>query len=215
MPNPKNYDLDYRPKSYWGPQELETHFGARAKGELRRQTGLGLLGEGVVDQGILQPSLDDKERAAAGAIHPWFMGGEYLPDFLRSEVEIARVTMKSTTMDVISVRARPLSHRISYRIVDEYRDIWGDGHYVMRPKTTKTPLALKQLIAAIDAADLVTGPREINYDGGCAGSLEEIYDFCTVSSAYYPQIGPWFDCANKDWLEAENEKLKGNEEDPW
>ena len=211
MPNPKNYDLEYRPKSYWGPQELETHYGARAKGELRRQTGLGLLSEGVVDQGILQPSLDDEERVAVGAIHPWFMGGEYLPDFLRSEVEIARVTMKSTTMDVVSIRARPLSLRISYRIVDEYGDLWGDDHYVMRPKTTKAPLTLKQLVAAIDAADLVNGPRDINYDGGCACSPEEIYDFCTVSSPYYPQLGPWYDTANEDWLKIE--LVKQNDDD--
>ena len=115
MPNSKYYDLNYRPKSYWGPQELETHYGARAKGELRRETGLSLLSEGIVDQGILKPSLDTEKRAAAGAIHPWFMGGEYLPNFIRSEVEIARVTMKSTTMDVISVRARLIGNRISYR----------------------------------------------------------------------------------------------------
>ncbi len=119
------------------------------------------MSEGFVHQDILKPSLDNEERAAVGAIHPWFMGGEYLPDFLRSEVEIGRVTMKSTTMDVISIRARPLRRRISYRIVDEYGDLWEDDHYVMRPKTSKSPLRLNQLIAAIDSSNLVSGPREI------------------------------------------------------
>ena len=119
--------------------------------------------------------------------------------------------MKSTTMDVISIRARPLSRRISYRIVDEYME---DGSvYVVRPKTTKEPLRLKQLIAAIDTANLVSGPREINYDGGCAGSPEDIYDFCTVSSAYYSQLGQWFDDSNEDWLKTEQDKRDADYED--
>ena len=44
------------------------------------------------------------------------MGGEYLPDLLPNEVEIARVVLKSTTMDVQSIRARRTKHRIIYRI---------------------------------------------------------------------------------------------------
>ena len=36
MPNSKDFDLDYRPYSYWGPQDLRTHYGGRIKGELRR-----------------------------------------------------------------------------------------------------------------------------------------------------------------------------------
>ena len=100
MPNPKDYDLKYRPHSYWGPQDLETHYGARAKGELRRQAGLALLDEGIADEGMLTSSLSDNERTAVGRLHPWFMGGEYLPDYMSNEVELARVTMKSTTMDV-------------------------------------------------------------------------------------------------------------------
>ena len=62
-----DFDLGYRPYSYWGPQDLETHFGAKAKGELRRQAGLALLGEGIADEAILASSLPDDERAAVGA----------------------------------------------------------------------------------------------------------------------------------------------------
>ena len=208
MPNTKNYDLKYRPRSYWGPQDLETHYGARAKGELRRETGLALLDEGVADEGILTSSLPDDERAAVGRIHPWFMGGEYLPDFQSNEVEIARVTMKSTTMDVISVRAKHTKQRIKYRIVDEYGDFWGTDHYVMQPATSTKPLTLKQVIKVINLNELVDEPREINYDGGCACRPDEIFDFCTVSSAFYPELAHWFDCANGEWLSRENEGLK-------
>ena len=50
-----------------------------------------------------------------------FMGGEYLPDYLPEEVEIARVAMESTTADVISIRAfMEADNLIHYRVVDEY-----------------------------------------------------------------------------------------------
>jgi len=213
MPNSKSYDLKYRPHSYWGPQGLETHYGARAKGELRRETGLALLGEGIADEGMLTSSLPDDERTAVGRIHPWFMGGEYLPDYLSNEVEIARVTMKSTTMDVISVRARYTKHRINYRIVDEYGDFWGTDHYVMRPATSTKPLTLKQVIKVINLNELVDEPREINYDGGCACRPDEIFDFSTVSSVFYHELASWFDDANDEWLHREQARLNGNWEE--
>jgi hypothetical protein len=206
MPKLNGYDLSYRPHSYWGPQDLETHYGARAKGELRREAGLALLEAEIADEGILASSLPSDERAAVGAVHPWLMGGEYLPDYQSKEVEIARVTMTSTTMDVISVRARHTKQRIKYRIVDEYADLWGDDHYVMRPATSTRTLTLKQVIDVIDLNDLVNGPRDANYDGGCACDPEEIFDFCTVSSAFYPELSHWFDCANDEWLNSEKER---------
>ena len=79
-PNPQNYDLDFRPKSYWGPSDVKTHFSSRIKGELRRQTALQELELGVADQGMLQSALGAEERRAVGAVHPWYMGGEYLAD---------------------------------------------------------------------------------------------------------------------------------------
>jgi hypothetical protein len=40
------------------------------------------------------------------------MGGEYLPNYGRQEVEIARIALASTASDVISLRARPSGSRI-------------------------------------------------------------------------------------------------------
>ena len=84
-------------------------------------------------------------------VHPWFKGGEYLPDLLPREVEIVRVTLKSVTMDVISIRARWTKDRIKYRIVDEY---WDDSSfdYHLIQKTSVKPLAMRQLIRIIDSA---------------------------------------------------------------
>ena len=131
MPNHSKCDLDFRPRSYWGPQDLQTHYGARVKGELRRQAALSDLEAGTSNTAILQSALAEDERRAAGAVHPWFMGGEYLPDLLTNEVEIARVTMKSTTLDVVSIRARFTRTRIVYRIVDEYMDEDGDQYQLV------------------------------------------------------------------------------------
>jgi hypothetical protein len=70
---------------------------------------------------LLKDSLDDKARTRLAQIHPTFMGGEYLPNYGRQEVEIARMTLESTTSDVISLRARPAGSRIKYHITDEYQ----------------------------------------------------------------------------------------------
>jgi len=69
---------------------------------------------------LLKDSLDDEARNRLGQIHPTFMGGEYLPNYRRCEVEIARITLESTTSDVIRLRARSVGSRIKYQLVDEY-----------------------------------------------------------------------------------------------
>ena len=83
MPNAENFNLDFRPHSYWGPQDLRTHYGGRIKGELRRAAALDLLEEGEAHPAMLQSALDEDSRQAVGRVHPWFMGGEYLPDLAR------------------------------------------------------------------------------------------------------------------------------------
>ena len=202
-PNQQNYDLDFRLKSYGGPSDVKAHFGSRIKGELRRQTALQELELGVADQGILQSSLGADERRAVGAVHPWYMGGEYLADLLPNEIEFARVGLKSTTMDVTSIRARTTKRSIIYRIVDEY----GEWEYTLKPKTSTHPLKMSQVIDLIRVNELIDGPRELNYDGGSFGGPEKIYNFATVSSAYYPELAKWFDEANELWLENEQAKL--------
>lgn len=209
MPDSEKFDLDYRPRSYWGPQDLGTHYGARVKGELRRQVVLSDLEAGTPDTTIMQSALTKDERRAAGAVHPWFMGGEYLPDLLGSEVEIARVTMKSTTMDVISIRARRTKTRIVYRIVDEYMDDH-DEQYRLVPKTSRRPLSMAQVIKLIELNNLIDRPRAMNYE--CC-SAEEVHDFCTVSSSFYPELRPWFDESNREWLVREEAQHQEDEFD--
>ena len=44
-------------------------------------------------------------------------------------------------------------------------------------------------------------------------SPEDIYDLCTVSSAYYSQLRQWFDDSNEDWLKTEQDKRDADYED--
>jgi len=203
MPDPGKYDLNFRPNSYWEPEEEATLVGARIKGELRRKVALQGLAAGVADGRSLKSALDEDERVAAGRVHPWLMGGEYLPDIYPNEVEIARVVLTSVTMDVTSIRARHTKHCIVYRIVDEYCD----REYSLKPKTSKRPLKMSKVIHLVESNNLIDEPRESNYENGYQGSPEEIYAFATASSEYYPELSHWFDEENEEWLEREEAKI--------
>ena len=179
-----NGDLSYRPASYFWPLGLETHLLARVKGAQRRSDLKEWIDGGRaedVPNFIAKSALTADERIAFGRIHPHFMGGEYLPDIDDQEVEIARITLASTTSDVTSVYARRDKRRIHYRVVDEY-----DGDTLTGP-TTRTsikPLTLKELFKFFNAAwpliDVIRGNE--------FASVEEALDFFTAQSQFYPQI---------------------------
>ena len=84
--------------------------GAERKAALKRLIDAGRHNE--IPDLLAQSTLSGRERQALGLIHPAFMGGEYLPNLLQTEVEIARITIASTTQDVTSVYARRGKHRI-------------------------------------------------------------------------------------------------------
>ena len=131
MPDPKNFDLDFRPRSYWGPASLEKHFGSTIQGEVRRKLVRENLEQGIEPApGLLTPELSEPNRDAFGSIHPHFMGGEYLPGMEEDEVEIGRAVLDSVTRDVISIRARRKEGLIQYSVVDEYE---GDYEYKANP----------------------------------------------------------------------------------
>lgn len=188
------FNLDYIPESYW-PAPL----GTKVKGELRRQAAKNLAAESIHDLVISSENLSEEQLTAVGRFHPMFMGGEYLPDQYGNEIEIARVIMQSVTMDVISIRARKTKHRLVYRIVDEYQD-----EYKLSQKTSVNPLSLSQIISMTDNAQddggLVSHARNINYKWSDDGA-ESLYDFATVSSEFYPELGAWYDRLNQAWLE--------------
>ena len=116
-------DLEFRPQSYFWPLGLEKHLLSRIKGAQRKEALKALLDSGRLDDipdFLAKSALSEEERRAIGRIHPMFMGGEYLPDMDEQEVEIARISIHSTTSDVTSVYARRTPQGIAYRVVDEW-----------------------------------------------------------------------------------------------
>jgi hypothetical protein len=154
MPAP-DFDFTFRPDSYWDPADPVTAIVANITGELRRNAVRAALeGDPVMaasidgDEEALADHLSEERRTVQGAVHPWAMGGEYLPPYLPGEVEIARISMMSVTMDVIALRARRHRGRIHYRVVDEYE---GMGVSSWGQKTSARPLTFRQLVRLIDS----------------------------------------------------------------
>lgn len=202
------FDLDYRPTSYWGSLEEAAEILARIPGTKRRRIARRILdAEGVagLKGWIAKEQLTETERRAWGRIHPALMGGEYLPSIDTTEIEIARVAMQSTTGDVISIRARHDQGVIHYSIVDEY-----ETEFEPPIKRSTQPLSTRELVDLIDhsvradgSADevgLVFPILEMNY--AYDDKPETLGTFISVSSDYYPGLGAFYHARIDEWLGA-------------
>jgi hypothetical protein len=205
-----NFDLNYRPDSYWPesltPEQRLSCIRGKERQKIARllyaQQGFGALNEFLVREGLA-----DEERAAWGAVGPWCMGGEYLPDLYEGEVEIARISLASTTSDQISFRARPDGDAIRYRIVGEYEEDAGMRYELLR-NTTERPLSLNELMTFLESAS----QGDFAYSGGVLTSLwammeevygddeEEIVGFMSMSSAFYPGIEACYREMGRQWV---------------
>jgi len=206
MPDCLNYDLEYRPITYW---DTPTALLANIKGARRKAAAREFLEKGDfegLEDWMIQERLPDPLRDCLGRIHPAFMGGEYLPDFEDQEVEIARVTLRSVMADVISVRARRERRTIFYRIVDEY-----GTEFDIDPETSEEPLSMEYLIQLMDLAD-----DEANHEMGVTERYRDlncyepkdapgVVDFAQVTSDFYPELSAWYEEEAQEWLQ---EKLK-------
>jgi hypothetical protein len=198
-------DLDFRPRSYFGPLPLETHLIAKVTGHERREMLRAQLAAGNQDYPpeLQESTLDEDFRTMIGRIHPMFMGGEYLPPLAKNETEIARISLESVTADQISIRARRLKRRIAYRIVDEYpEDGSEEPRYRLKPGSSTEPLALRRLVALIESAcagGIVWPILDMNASHGDADRLR---GFVTVSSEFYPQLERYYDVRIEAWLAA-------------
>jgi hypothetical protein len=190
-------DLAFRPASYFWPITHETHVIAAIKGERRREAIRAAFDANRVsalDEYYAIPVLHEDDRRALGALHPSFMGGEYLPTREETEVEIARITIDSTTSDVTSVYAKAGKSRIYYRVVDEYG---GDTLCGKARRTSKRALSLGELIEffleAWPLKDVLEG-NELDLEGA--------QDFTHPSSEFYPQFGVAIGYEIAEWYSA-------------
>jgi hypothetical protein len=190
-------DYEFRPESFWtAASDLLGAILRNVKGKNRREMIRDYYEAGKLDQfsdELLSDSLNDEARISLSKIHPTFMGGEYLPNYSRQEVEIACIALASTTSDVISLRARPTGSRIKYRVVDEY-----NTEFCLPQKTSSRPFSLRELIRFLDSVDhpevdpswkcfgFVLSYNQCNLD--CGTDLETLQDFTSVSSDFYPDL---------------------------
>jgi hypothetical protein len=97
------------------------------------------------------------DHLGLAAMRPSWMAGEYLPDYLPGEVEIARVVLESVTQDVVSIRARRRGseRRIVYRVVDEFA-----SEFDFSPRSSRQPLCHDELARLIETLRNTTNPVE-------------------------------------------------------
>jgi len=190
MPTPpttssSDIDLAFRPNGYFWPLDLRTHVLSSIKGAERRSYVERMFDEGrerELPADLIQSALHPEERRATGAVHPSFMGGEYLPDQRHREVEIARITIASVTQDVTSVYARRTKHRILYHVVDEYE---GQTLGAKNTRSSKQPLTLTELTDFFLGGWNLLQVLEMNSLNE-PGRADEARAFFWTSSEFYP-----------------------------
>jgi len=215
----REFDFEFRPESYW--ESADAIF-ANVKGEWRRKKIRRAVEDGSVDEvppEVFADSLDDKIRRKTGAIHPSMMGGEYLPDYLPAEIEVARISLRSTTGDVIALRARPEKTGIAFRWSDEYEDDGKEPFYVIgRHGYSENPLSLGELIELFKStkcpdyqhrpnSNIIQMFRDDQWDEWDGCSAEEAAEFSSVSSEFYPELERWYTADTKRWYQEETREL--------
>lgn len=213
------FDLAYRPESYWDAPDPLSAIRCNIKGQLRREmvtdfvTGQAPESLGPIESEFLEDTVAEGTRTFLGGIHPRWMGGEYLPDYRSGEVEIARVVLESTLLDVYSFRARRIGKRrprILYRAEDEYESEW-----TLPRHSSAQPLTLGQLIELIDWSTCSSDDRDPNLD--FVANIWRFTDpidcpgFVTVESDFYPQLNVWYRTKEERWIEAHRSSRCGNQ----
>jgi hypothetical protein len=210
----KGIDYSFRPASYWDDNEILTSLLRDVKGTERRRLIRQHWEHGTLEQlpeALLQTELSPELRVFLGRVHPALMGGEYLPEYDPAETEIARLELRSTTADVVSIRAFPLGEEIGYRIVDEYGE-----KFELERESSARPFSLRELVRFIDGSShpeacsgLALGYNDICLN--CGTDLESLRFFTSVDSDIYPQLSRHYDCVFEDWYQ---ENLAEQEPEP-
>ena len=125
--------------------------------------------------------------------------------FNLDQPEIARIELRSTLADVISIRAKLDGSEYVYSVVDEHEDT-----YSLFTETSSDTFTLDELVDFIDHTEqdggwgggLSLAYNNSNADGGM--DRESLEDFTTISSEIYPQLEKHYDRVFADWVAEEN-----------
>ena len=204
-------DLNHRPNTYW-PEALDREqLLSRIQGENRRTIARDILateGFSGLNEFFARENLDDEDRRHWGLVHPQCMGGEYLPQLGMEDVEIARISLASTTGDQISIRASHAGEKIRYEVCDEY-----ESEFELAFTESKQALTLGELIQLIDGSR----HREEEQPGGLlvchwenmvewGESLDDAIAFARIQSSWYPQLDLYYEQVANDWCEAKRKE---------
>ena len=213
MSSRDHVNLSYRPITYWPESYDSATLLSRIKGKARRDIArLILLEQGIsgLTAFIASENLNEKEREVWGKYSPRYMGGEYLPDIAADAVEIVRGSLRSTTFDQISVRAKSGPTSISYSVVDEY-----ESEYMQPFKESDEPLTLGELILFLDSTE---NPGDISSGGlvqshwnflySESGEIQEAIDFVSIESAHYPQLVEYYDLLAQEWIKEKEQEVE-------
>lgn len=213
-----------RPQSYWEHTDPLAQILANVSGKARREMIRDFWNAGAIDQledSLLKDDLDSAERESLGRIHPFFMGGEYLPLRFPGEVTIVRIDLESTTHDVIELRARPLpGGKIKLRWVDEYEN---DFSHEGWPDIIDRPFSfgeLKAFICSTRPHPDLKKPLPLAYNlGNCQDGnvvqAESYRYFTSFESEFYPGLSGWVKQVVEEWIESlyDGEGIDDEDED--
>ena len=138
---------------------------------------------------------------------PRVWGGEFLPALATGHIEIAPVSMASTTSDQFSIRRLREVDHIRYSIVGEYEDEEGMS-YDLPFETSNAPLSMQELLAFMDGA---TYQNDLYPSGTLSSSwfmmhefghddVAGVNEFLSLSSPFYPSINACYLQLAADWL---------------
>ena len=206
--DPQSFDMNFAPKSYFDDLTLEEKLGSKIKGQIRGEFVQKNIRTQPINPKVFKSELDQELKSAQSAVHPWMMGGEYLPDLYENETEICRIVLKSTTMDVTSMRVQLKNERLIYRVVDEYNDY----QFKLPISSSLQPLTMEQLIENLNQCEQIDSEGEVNDYGGvglvkpwvyqqfeCGDSLDDATSFVTVHSVFYPEVGQYYEHQKTLW----------------
>ena len=118
----KKFNMNYRPISYWGLNTISTHLLLSIKSKIKKEEikkFISNYGEHkLINNRFTKNKLQDVDRELISKIKIDYSKNNNRNNNI--EVEIARLTMKSTLGDYISFRAKKNKDKIIYLIIDEY-----------------------------------------------------------------------------------------------
>ena len=180
----KKLNLNFKPKSYFGPKDLTEHLISEINSEAVKSRLNQLYRENRYDEVEELLNTYDEEKMDPGLIHPMFMGGNYLDEKSFNEVEIANIVIKSTTYDVTSVYAQFKDGEILYRVVDEYE---GETLTGLTHIKSKEPLTLSELLKFFLGAWSLIECLDDNLYGDVINN-DKAMNFFQGNSDFYPEF---------------------------